>query len=95
MADWSLAVAVATTGGQSSSKPQIDMLLDLSDRTQLEITGSDRAKFLHGFCTNDIKKLLSGQGCEAFVCNVHGKVLGHIFVYCAESSLWIDTVPGQ
>ncbi len=71
------------------------MLFDLSDRTQLELTGNDRAKFLHGFCTNDIKSLTPGQGCEAFVCNIQGKVLGHIFVFCTETSLWIDSVPGQ
>lgn len=71
------------------------VIFDLSDRTQLELTGADRAKFLHGFCTNDIKALASGRGCEAFVCNVQGKVLGHVFVFCTESSLWIDTVPGQ
>ncbi len=71
------------------------MIFDLSDRTQLELTGNDRAKFLHGFCTNDIKSLTPGRGCEAFVCNIQGKVLGHIFVFCTETSLWIDSVPGQ
>lgn len=71
------------------------MIFDLSDRTQLELTGADRVKFLHGFCTNDVKALIPGRGCEAFVCNVQGKVLGHIFVFCTETSLWIDTVPGQ
>lgn len=71
------------------------MIFDLSDRSQLELTGNDRVKFLHGFCTNDIKKLTPGDGCEAFVCNIQGKVLGHIFVFCTERSLWIDSVPGQ
>jgi folate-binding protein YgfZ len=71
------------------------MIFDLSNRTQLELTGNDRAKFLHGFCTNDIKGLTPGQGCEAFVCNIQGKVLGHIFVFCTESSLWIDSEPEQ
>lgn len=71
------------------------MIIDLGDRTQLELTGADRAKFLHGFCTNDIKGLTPGRGCEAFVCNIQGKVLGRIFVFCTESSLWIDSEPGQ
>ncbi len=70
-------------------------LFDLGERTQLELTGGDRAKFLHGFCTNDIKSLSPGQGCEAFVCNLQGKVLGHIAVFCTEQSLWISGVPGQ
>ena len=48
-------------------------------RTQIEVTGRDRVKFLHSFCTNDIKKLQPGQGCEAFVTNVNGKVLGGVY----------------
>jgi tRNA-modifying protein YgfZ len=71
------------------------MLFDLGERTQLELTGAQRAKFLHGFCTNDIAGLSPGRGCEAFVCNIQGKTLGHIAVFCGENSLWIDSVPGQ
>ncbi len=68
---------------------------DLSDRTQIEVTGEDRAKFLHGFCTNDIKGLQPGQGCEAFLPNIKGRVLGHIFVFAGPQSLWLDTTAGQ
>lgn len=68
---------------------------DLSDRTQIEITGADHAKFLHGFCTNDIKSLQPGQGCEALLTNIKGRVLGHFFVFASPQSLWLDTVPGQ
>lgn len=71
------------------------VLFDLADRTQLEITGGDRAAFLHNFCTNDINKLQPGQGCEAFITNVKGRVLGHVFVFAGPDSLWLDTVPGQ
>ena len=71
------------------------VVYDLGDRTQIEITGADRAKFLHGFCTNDIKSLQPGQGCEAFLTNIKGRVLGHLFVFATSSSLWLDTVPGQ
>jgi folate-binding protein YgfZ len=68
---------------------------DLSDRTQIELTGADRAKFLHGFCTNDIKGLQPGQGCEAFLTNIKGRVLGHIFVFASPESLRLDTTAGQ
>ncbi len=63
-------------------------------RTQIEVSGRDRVKFLHSFCTNDIKKLQPGQGCEAFVTNVNGKVLGHIFVFVERDVLWLDSVGG-
>jgi len=70
-------------------------LVDASDRTKIELRGDDRAGFLNNFCTNDIKRLQPGQGCEAFICNVKGHVIGHVAVFCDESSLWLDTAPGQ
>ena len=69
-------------------------VLDVSDRTQIEVTGGDRAKFLHNFCTNDVKALRPGQGCEAFVTNVKGRVLGHVFVFAAPESIWLESVAG-
>ena len=71
------------------------LVFDVSDRTQIELTGADRAKFLHGFCTNDINRLQPGQGCEGFLTNIKGRVVGHIFVFATETSLWLDTVNGQ
>lgn len=70
-------------------------VFDVSDRVQLQMTGSDRHSFFHGFCTNEIKGLNVGTGCEAFLCNVKGRILGHVFVFAAEDSLWIESVPGQ
>jgi folate-binding protein YgfZ len=64
-------------------------------RSQIRLTGADRAKFLHNFCTNDIKKLQPGQGCEAFLTTIKGRILGHIFVFAGENDLMIDTVPGE
>lgn len=68
--------------------------LPLPGRSHLEITGADRASFLHNLCTNDIRKLAVGQGCEAFFCNVQGKVLAHVLLYCGPSSIALETVPG-
>lgn len=69
-------------------------LFDCSDRTQIEITGDDRATFLHNFCTNDVKKLTPGNGCEAFLTNVKGKVLGHVFIFATENAIWLESVAG-
>lgn len=69
-------------------------LLDLTGRTWLELTGRDRSTFLHNFCTNDIKSLNVGQGCEAFLCNAKGRVLGHVTVFAGEQALWLESVAG-
>ncbi len=66
---------------------------DLSGRSQIELTGADRAKVLHGLCTNDIKRLQPGGGCEAFLTNVQGKVTGYVNVFCGADSLLLDTSP--
>ena len=62
--------------------------------TQIELAGNDRAKFLHNFCTNDIRGLAAGAGCEAFVTSVQGKVLAHVFVAARETALSLLCVPG-
>lgn len=69
--------------------------VDVSNRTKLVLRGADRAKVLHNFCTNDIKRLQPGESCEAFVCNLKGHVLGHIAVLCTADALLIDSVPEQ
>lgn len=70
-------------------------LVDFSDRTQIELTGADRATFLNNFCTNAVRGLADGQGCEALVLNAKGHILGHVFVFASEKSLVIETVPAQ
>ena len=67
---------------------------DVSDRSQIEVRGADRAAFLHSFCTNDVKRLSPGEYCEAFVPNVKGKVLGHVFVFVEPEAIWIESVAG-
>ncbi len=70
------------------------VLFDLGQRTQLELTGADRQKYLHNFCTNEIRNLRPGQSCEAFVTTIQGKIKAHIFVFAEENSLWVDALPG-
>jgi len=67
---------------------------DWSDRALLELVGRDRATFLHNFCTNDIKGLRPGEGCEAFLTNIKGRILEHLFVFAGADSLWVDGTPG-
>lgn len=89
------ATPAAVLAGQSDPVRSSAILFDVSDRTQFEVTGSDRARFLHGFTTNDIKRLTAGQGCEAFITNIKGKVVGHLFIFCDQNALWLDGTPLQ
>ena len=70
-------------------------LAELGARTQLELSGADRAIFLHNFCTSDIRKLKVGDGCETFITDAKGGVLGFVLVFCTPETLVLETAPGQ
>lgn len=62
---------------------------------RLILTGADRVKFLHNFCTADIKRMQVGDLREAFVLNIKGKLNGHVHVLCREESLELISWPNQ
>ena len=62
-------------------------LLDRSGRVRIEVTGPDRAKFLHNLTTNDVKRLAVGSGVEAFVTSPQGKTLGHVTILAEDDRL--------
>ena len=68
---------------------------DLSNRSRVELTGADRIQFLHSFCTADIKRLVAGDGCEAFLTNHQGRTVGHVLVRVQANALLLDSAPGQ
>lgn len=62
---------------------------------RLLASGRDRAKFLHNFCTNNIKALPAGSACEAFFTDVKARILAHGYVLAFENTheIWIS--PGD
>ncbi len=69
-------------------------LIDRSDRSRIEITGPDRAKFLHNLTTNEVKRLPAGRGCEAFVTSAQGKTIGYVTILADENRILVRTDPG-
>jgi tRNA-modifying protein YgfZ len=74
-------------------------LFDVSHRGKVELTGADAVPFLHNLCTNDIKNLAPGTGCEAFLTTAKAKAVAHLHVWCSPpgqspASLWLDVAPG-
>jgi tRNA-modifying protein YgfZ len=67
---------------------------DRSDRVRLDVTGPDRAKFLHNLTTNEVKRLAAGRGCEAFVTSPQGKTLGFVQLLAREDRILLRTDPG-
>lgn len=50
-------------------------LIDQSYRGKIEVTGKDRASFLHRMLSNDIQSLGLGDGCYAALLTASGKIL--------------------
>src|SRR5262245_29169950 len=69
--------------------------LDRSDFGVLELTGRDRAAFLHALVSNEIKTLGPGQGCAATLLDVHGKVQAVLFVWAADDRIFVVTPPAM
>ena len=69
-------------------------VLRLRDWSTVRVTGADRASFLHNMCTNDVKGLAVGEGCEAFFTDVKGKTVAHGFLLAGEGGIEIVMVPG-
>jgi folate-binding protein YgfZ len=68
-------------------------LIVRSDHGVLEVTGRDRAKFLHAMLSNDIEGLAPGQGCAATLLDVHGKVQVLLRVWVLEDRILVVTPP--
>lgn len=69
-------------------------ILDLSFRSRLCLTGADRARFLNGQVTNNIKDLQPGQGCYAALVNAKGRLQSDLNIYCLPDELLLDFEPG-
>jgi hypothetical protein len=69
-------------------------LMDRSSLTKLEFRGRDRARFVHNLCTNNVKSLAPGGACEAFVTDVHGKILAFVRIFAAADTIYLDSAPG-
>ncbi len=70
-------------------------LCDRSGRDLLRVKGGERAAFLHGFVTNDVKNLPVGRGRYTALLTAKGKMLGDARVLSREAEHLLDTEPGR
>lgn len=69
-------------------------LVDHGNLGVLEVTGRDRAAFLHAMLSNEVKSLSPGQGCEAAFLDVHGKVQTLLRLWVLDDRIWVITPGG-
>jgi folate-binding protein YgfZ len=68
---------------------------DLSMRSKIVLTGSDRVRWLNGMVTNNIRDLAVGYGVYAFLLNPQGQILGDLYAYNRGESLMIESDRSQ
>ena len=66
-------------------------LLDRSERGKLALTGPEAKSFLQGQVSNDVERLVEGQGCYAAFLTPKGKMLGDLRILDAGDELLLDT----
>jgi tRNA-modifying protein YgfZ len=74
-------------------------VFDESSRGRIELCGKEALLFLHNLCTNDVKNLPVGAGCEAFLCTAKAKVVAYVGVSHLldgeRDVVWLDCEAGQ
>jgi folate-binding protein YgfZ len=66
-------------------------VLDRSERGKLALTGREARSFLQGQVTNDVERLVDGEGCYAAFLTPKGKMLGDLRVLATDDELLLDT----
>lgn len=63
---------------------------DISDRTRLRLTGTDRIRLLHALATNQIEGLQPGQRTETFLLTPQGRIVARCRVYVDADSVLLE-----
>ena len=69
-------------------------VMDLGFRGRICVVGGDRARFLHGQVTNDVKKLRPGEGCYAALTTAKGRMESDLNIFNLTGELLLDFEPG-
>ncbi|HEY1497134.1 MAG TPA: hypothetical protein VGF49_21410 [Candidatus Solibacter sp.] len=67
--------------------------IDLSTRGRIAVRGRDRARLLHAIASNEVKKMIPGSGCYAFLLSPQGRIQADLNLFCFEDRFLIDTEP--
>ncbi len=66
-------------------------IYDLSARAKIRLTGSDRARWLNGMVTNNIRDLAPNRGVYCFLLNAQGHIQADFYAYNMGDSILVDT----
>ena len=90
---WNIAVQFTDTVSEHQAVRKRVGIVDVSYRSRHQLTGDDRAKFLHRIISNDVEGLSTGQGTYAMLLTHRGKIIADLNIYVLEDAITIDTAP--
>ena len=98
-AGWSIPLHFGDPDREYAAAREGAALFDRSHVGKVELAGPEARMFLHNLCTQDVKTLAVGAGCETFLTNAKARVVAHGAVshvtWQGQTALWLDTAPGQ
>ncbi|MBI4885927.1 MAG: glycine cleavage system protein T, partial [Acidobacteria bacterium] len=62
----------------------------VAPRSTIALRGNDRASYLHGLLTNDIRALAPGSGCYAAWLTPQGRMLTDLHVFALDDMILLD-----
>jgi len=62
----------------------------MAERKVVRVVGDDRVSFLHGMCSNDIKKARPGSIVPALFLTEHAHVVAEFFAWVAEDCIFVE-----
>ena len=68
---------------------------NLENRAKIQLTGSDRVRWLNGMITNNVRDLTAGHGVYGFLLNPQGHILGDLIAYNRGEHILVDTDQSQ
>jgi folate-binding protein YgfZ len=71
--------------------PENGALFDLSARTKLRVSGSDRLRYINGQISNDLRKASAASAIHACVLTAKGKVNAEVFITSDGDSFLVDS----
>ena len=97
---WLMPAHYGEAGAEYQSALQQAALFDISHHGKVDASGPDAATFLHNLCTNEVKNLPAGAGCEAFLTTGQAKIVAFVVIYRsalaeAPNLFHLDTGPGM
>ncbi len=96
---WLMPARYGNTVAEYDNARQNASLFDISHHGKIEARGADAASFLHNLCTNEVKNLPTGAGCEAFLTTAQAKIAAFVIIYHSllqgQSVFSLDAGPGM